>query len=139
MDTNAFIAYLVVGDTFQKAAESLLEKIERGELEAEASSMSLLEVTYVLRKMGKGRAEISTAIHALLSIKNLSFLPITADLMREGADLCTRHNLSISDAIIAATAVRLGHSSIVTEDSDFDRLPKDRLTRKSMNEVILKS
>ncbi len=123
IDTNVFIAYLEEGDLFQKDAEKFFLKLEGASLVATASSVSLMELVYVLKKHKKTNKEISKIIHLIFSIENLKFLPITADLIKEASDFIESYNLGLSDAIVIATLSRLSISDIVSEDSDFDKVP----------------
>ncbi len=134
IDSNVLIAYVKEKDLFQKDSEILLCEIQNGKISAKASSISLMELAYVLKKYKKSNKEINTAIHAVLSINNLEFLPITSDLLREAADFIELYSLSLSDAIIVATLTRLNIREIVSEDSDFDSLPF--LKRISMKDAI---
>jgi predicted nucleic acid-binding protein len=123
IDTNVLLAYLLEGDKFQKDAENLLFKIQKGGVKAEGSVMSLLEISYILKKHRKSNNEIAKTMHAILSIENMKFLPITSDLVREAADFTDIYGLNLSDAIILATAMRLSLKEIISEDSDFDKVP----------------
>ena len=136
LDTNIFIAYLKDKDEFQEEAEKLLAQIHDGTVEGEASSMSLLEICYVLKKIGKNEKEISDITHTMLSIDHLRFLPITSDIFREAIDLVQNYKLSVSDAIIAATGMKLKVAEIISEDTDFDKLPENLIKRVSIKEAV---
>jgi predicted nucleic acid-binding protein len=142
LDSNVFIAYISPEDRLHQMSYSILEAVQKGRLSAVASSVSIMETIYVLKKYKKTNAEINDGAHALLSLDNLAFLPITSSVVMEAADVILSYNVGLSDAIIAVSSVKSGAKAIISDDKDFDRIPfakriaiKDALSRKDSDET----
>ncbi len=120
LDSNVFIGYISPEDRLHNLSKRILESIQAKKLSAVASSVSIMETVYVLKKYKKTNKEINDAVHALLSIDNLKFLPITSDILSESSDIVMNYNLHLGDAIIATTAVRANSEAIISDDGDFD-------------------
>lgn len=131
IDTVAFVALIKSADEFRPSALKLLQNVHEGNQPARASAISLLEVAYVVRKLGGTAEDVSKAIHACLSIKNLDFLPITPEIIRQASDHMILYKLQLSDAVIAASMAQENMDHLASEDTDFDRVPF--LTRVSLS------
>lgn len=139
LDSNVLIAFLKNGDEFQKDAEKILELIETKQLVAHASIVTLQEICFVLKKIGRSKKEISETVHCLSSIENLIFLPLNKEIFLMASDFSENFNLELSDALIVATAVKCNHTQIISEDRDFDNVAQNLIKRVSMKDEIRKS
>ncbi len=123
IDSLVFIATAKQEDEFKFSSERLLKLIDSGKYQAYASSASLLELSYVLKRLKFGNEQINRAIHSALSISNLTFLPITSGIIKQASDLVLTYKSGLHDSIIASTMVEIDILNIVSEDRDYDAFP----------------
>jgi predicted nucleic acid-binding protein len=89
-----------------------------------------------LRKYGKKDEDVEKAINALFSFEKLKFLPVGPENIENSFKYIKEYGLGFFDSIILATMVNIGDFTIVSEDTDFDKV--GFLKRKSLYEVISK-
>ena len=53
----------------------------------------------------------------------MTWLPASAELLRNGADIAAQHGLTVNDALIVAAMRRHQIEHLVTNDNDFDGIP----------------
>ena len=121
IDSMVFIAAAKQNDEFKESAEVLIQKINDGKYEAFASVVSLSELSYVLKSLKFSNEKINHAIHSVLSLNYLTFLPLTADIFKQASDFILSYRTGLNDSIIASTMLEINMVEIVTEDSDFDK------------------
>lgn len=131
LDSNVFVAFLKEKDEFKACSEKIFSKLDEGKLSANASIVTLMEVAYVMRKLGM-QDKIPPTINSFLSVRNLSFLPLTPDVFESSLNLLK--TLGLGDALIATTALENGFKEIVTSDGDFKKI-SDLLTIKDPKNV----
>ena len=118
LDSNFFIYVLEAVEPWAKAAREILGALDRGELKAVTSELSLAEC--LVKPLELGRSDIAEAYLELL--KDHRFLtigPVTREILIEAARLRGLSRIKLPDAIHAATALKEGCSSFLTND---DRL-----------------
>jgi len=128
IDTAPFIYLIEEHPRFLDVVRPVFEAIARGELQAVASELTLLEVLVVPYRVGD--AALATRYEDLLSgSRGLTLVGLDRDLLREAARLRATMGLKTPDAIQAATALRVGCSALLTNDRDFGRLPGVRVVQ----------
>jgi len=118
LDANFFIYTLEAVEPWARAAGEVLKALDRGDLSAVTSELSLAEC--LVKPLELGRAEIADAYRSFL--KDHRFLtigPVTREILVEAARLRALSRIKLPDAIHAATALQKGCSSFLTND---DRL-----------------
>lgn len=122
LDSMFLVGYVLEGDPVAKDAENLFRQIERGQLNACASVVSLQETAYVLKKEGRSREQVRDALRMLLSIPHLRFLPLMAETIDSALDYMSAHSLTLGDVLIATTASSIG-ATLLTRDEVLLGLP----------------
>jgi predicted nucleic acid-binding protein len=118
LDTNSFIYFLEESEPWVGAAKGLAEALDRGECAAVTSELSLAEC--LVKPMELERSDvIATYLDFLRDRRSFSIVPVTRDLLIEAARLRALSRIKLPDAIHAATALRSGCISFLTND---DRL-----------------
>jgi uncharacterized protein len=121
LDTNIFL-YAAGGAHSQKeACARVLQRVADGTLEATVNSDVLQEILYVLSRRGK----LNEAIRLIGYISDLfpDLLTVGKEDVLEACKLLRQApNLSVRDAIHAATMKRNGLKRIISVDPDFDRI-----------------
>ena len=118
LDANFFIYVLEAVEPWARAAGEVLRALDRGDLSAVTSELSLAEC--LVKPLELGLSEIADAYRSFL--KDHRFLtigPVTREVLVEAARLRALSRIKLPDAIHAATALQKGCSSFLTND---DRL-----------------
>ncbi len=123
LDSVPFVAILKADDAYKEESGKLLDAIRKRKAAAYCSAISLAECAYVMRKLGMPRKNTGESLRLLQSLKNIGFLPVTAEIITDAAEYGGEYGLDLSDGIIVATMVRHGCKTLVTEDEHFGKVP----------------
>ncbi|MEW6523077.1 MAG: PIN domain-containing protein [Bacillota bacterium] len=116
LDTNCFIYYLEGGSWAAALKECLFGPVERGELQAVTSVLTLTEL--LVRPISLGRFDVADEYSALInSYPHLRVVPLTIELAVRSAELRARFRVRTPDAIQLATAVEARASLFLTNDA----------------------
>jgi predicted nucleic acid-binding protein len=122
LDTPVFIYFIEEDDRFLPLVEPLFEAIDRGEVEAVTSGLTLME-TLVLPYRQSER-ELADRYEALLTRgRGLRLLELTVPLLRTAAELRAELGIKTPDALQLAAAVHGGCSLFVTNDRRLPHIP----------------
>ncbi len=137
LDANVLVYPLVYEPLLPQAAASIdiLRRIEKGEITAVTSFLSWDEVVWVVWKL-LGPDDAVSAGYKLLAFPNLKFVDVDEAVVYKAQLLVERCRLKPRDAIHAASALIAGERTIVSDDSDFDRVRE--LERVSVEEFARK-
>ncbi len=122
LDTVSFVYFLERHPTFYRSAKELFERIEKGEIEAVASTLVLTELL-----VPAFRAKASTSAQDVFSL--LSHFPyfelveVTSTIAYEASKLRAEFSLRTPDALHLSTALTQHTNWFVTNDKAFARLP----------------
>lgn len=131
LDTNIFIlASLNEGEIGIKA-NRFLRKIETSEIIAFTSTLTFDEVFWEIKKSRNYEYAIFAA-EAFLGL-NITFINVDLDILLLTLEIIKNYKLDPRDAIHAACCLSKGIKTIVSEDSDFDKIPQ--LKRKSLRQL----
>jgi len=118
LDANFFIYALEAVEPWARAAREVLGALDRGDLTAVTSELSLAEC--LVKPLESGRSDIAeTYLELLQDHRFLTVGPVTREILVEAARLRGLSRIKLPDAIHAATALQQGCSSFLTND---DRL-----------------
>jgi predicted nucleic acid-binding protein len=116
LDTNCFIYYLEGGPWAEALKDCLFGPVERGELYAVTSVLTLTEL--LVRPMSLGRFDVADEYSALISsYPQLRLVPLTMEVAVRSAELRARFRVRTPDAIQLATAIEAGASLFLTNDT----------------------
>ncbi len=123
VDSNAFIYPLIYDPEVGEARRSreFLERIASGKVMACTSSLSWNELVWVVRKVDNVKAS-ARAGRLFLSFPRLKFLAVTKGTMLRAQEIMERYGLKPRDSIHAASALENDVTTIVSYDTDFDRV-----------------
>ncbi len=142
VDTNIFVYALAKKHRYKHTCETLLSKINQGDIVGFTSSTAINELFHTIligevkKKYGGVEvirfikehpdviSECNVAYGALDDIFDsaIVILPLTLEVLLKAKTLSKRHNLLFSDAIHAASCEVYGIKYIATNDPDFDRV-----------------
>jgi len=116
LDTSVWIYHFEGSAAYGPAADSVLEAIAQGHIEAVASELVLLEL--LVAPLKKGAQDVADEIElALLHFPHLQLVPVTRAVLTRAAEIRARYGLRTPDAIMLATAVESGATLAVTNDN----------------------
>jgi predicted nucleic acid-binding protein len=121
IDTNIFVSARNANESGYAACRSLLDEIDRGDLDAIVSAVTIAEV-----RAGLSHSELPVFwqpfLSHLLTSPHYSIQPLDAATAEEAGAIRAATGLSLPDAIIVATA-RIGHANfLVTQDTRIGRV-----------------
>ena len=116
LDTNIFIYALEGYPIFRSVLTTLFNALDRGELTAVTSELTLAEV--LVKPLLDRHAERQAAyLQALQPSTSLQLIPVSRDILIAAARLRADTNLKLPDAIHAATAQLTGCAQFLTNDT----------------------
>lgn len=131
LDTNIFLRYFLVDSNQSPACARLIQAVEEGTLLVATSSIVLLELHFVLKKIyGFAERDLQTIMELVLSIRNLQLCE-TSDFHRALA-WHTKSRIKLADCLIL-TQLPV-KASFVSYDKEFDRF--DHLERLTPELII---
>jgi len=119
VDSNCFI-YLIEGSPYERFLLSMFRSIERGEVKAVTSALTIAELMVGPYRSGDRNVQNQYRM-ALCGFRNLEFRAVDADVADLAAKLRVKCGLKTPDAIQLATAMASGADVFVTNDRDFRR------------------
>lgn len=119
LDTNVFLRFFLVDSSQSPACAQLIQLVEEGKLLVATSSIVLLELHYVLKKIyGFSEVELQTLMEMVLSIRNMQLCE-SLDF-RQGLEWHHEYRAKLPDCLIASQVPP--KAVFVSYDKDFDRL-----------------
>ena len=121
LDSNVFVYAVINNGEMGEKSRILLRKVISREIDAGTSALTWDEIVYAIRK--KAGALISVVEgEKLLAFANLNWMKADREVIFLSQKLMSKYNLKPRDAIHAATAILNKCESIITDDSDFDKI-----------------
>ncbi len=104
-------------------SRAMITSIENGDESAITSTLTLDEFTYKVREVEGAEASVEAG-RILLDLPNLRMVPVDYEVLWRSLELVEKLGLYPRDSIHAATVLIQNISTIVSEDKDFDVVPK---------------
>ncbi len=121
LDANIFVYSAINNGEMGEKSRVLLKKVMKDEIPACTSVLTWDEVVYAIRK--KAGAQISIIEgEKLINFSNINWLQADENIIFLSQKLMKIYNLKPRDAIHAATAIVNKCDSIISDDSDFDKM-----------------
>jgi len=122
LDTVSFIYFLERHPSYYCSAKDLFERIEKGKIEAVASTLVLTELLVpAFRADDSSRAQ--DVWRLLAHFPHLKLIEVTASIAFEASRIRAKSSLRTPDALHLATALMQNVDWFVTNDKAFTRLP----------------
>ena len=115
LDTSPFIYHLEEHPRYADLTQALFERIERGELSAITSVLTLTEVLTLPKRLGDRRLAEAYR-QALHMFPNLAIVAIDEDIAERAADLRAQFGLRTPDALQLAVALQAQAQAFITND-----------------------
>lgn len=120
LDSSAFLNAFLGAGKKGETARDLLDRVQKGE-PAATSALTYDEVFWAVKKHRQFESAL-LASKAILETPNLTILPVDVEVLWMAHSLSEKYKIDPRDAIHAACALMNGIRTIVSEDSDFDRV-----------------
>jgi len=121
LDTMLFIYHFEDHPRFSSITEKIFEKIERGEIRAFTSYITLLEILVKPYKDKDLKAAYDYK-NLLLTFPNLQFIPVGLEIADTAASLRAEYAIRTPDAIQLATAMNCKADSYITNDEALKKI-----------------
>lgn len=131
LDTTVFTCACLNTDKTGEAAKKLLTLIIKGKIKCFTSALTFDELFWVLTKKTDHKTAVDYTKN-FLNIPRLRFVPAGLKVVWKAHDVLSENKLGPRDAIHTASALLKGAKTIVSEDSDFDKIAD--LKRVSLTE-----
>jgi predicted nucleic acid-binding protein len=116
IDTNTLIYYVEEHPLYLPIVEPVFDRVIGRRIVAHTSVVTITEV--LVGPLRQDREDVATRYREILS-SSIAVHPVTSQLADEAATLRAKYGLRTPDAIICATALRIGCDYVVTNDEDF--------------------
>jgi len=132
LDSTTFIWANLYNDKKAENARRLLDSIITGEEFSATSTLTFDEVFWIVKKERNFDIAMESG-KALLEMKNLTFLEVNDTVLWRAHNLMGEYRLDPRDAIHVACALVNGIHTIVSEDSDLDKVKE--IERIGLNDL----
>jgi len=134
LDSNAFIWANLYNDKKAENARQLLDRIITGEEFSATSTLTFDEVFWIVKKE-RGFDIAMESGKALLEMRNLILLEVNDTVVWRAYNLMDEYRLEPRDAIHVACALVNGIHTMVSEDSDLDKVKEiERISLDDIND-----
>ena len=121
IDANIFISAAIDIGPDGEHSRAVLSTIENGILEGYSCILTIDEVYYKIFKL-RSKNDAQEACRALLTMRGLHFTDASTRVVERALDLMQDTDLLPRDAIHLASMESSGITTIISADSDFDRI-----------------
>lgn len=121
LDTMCFIYHFEANPEYLPFTHTLFALIEKGEIKASTSTLTLAEVLVKPFEQGN-RAAVEDYRYALTNFPNLDLREVSAEIAVEAALYKARYGIGLPDAIQVATGVAQGCQAFITNDLILKRI-----------------
>lgn len=122
LDSNVF-TYSVSEEEESEEARQVLKDVEEGQEAGVTSVLTIDEVVWIVQNQADRDTAVETG-RRLLGMENLDVVDVTLPISRQSLDLMDSAELDPRDGLHAATALNHGVYTVVSSDSDLDRVEK---------------
>ncbi len=117
IDTNVFLNVIYRERKMLEASKKLLGKVEKGDLQAITSCVTLMEIKLDMVRSGhKGAADKAVAL--VEDIAGLTILSLDQTMVKVAAEHVLQDGLTVHDAYHLSTALCGNANTFVTRDED---------------------
>ncbi len=127
IDTAPIIYFIEQKTPFFALLDSLFGRIDQGTLTSVTTAITLAECLYYPYK-NEDRALVKAFSRRLVTGQNVRFMPVTAVVADQSAQLRARYNLGFADAFQVATAFVSGCNIFLTNDRQLKRIQSESLS-----------
>ncbi len=117
IDTNVFLNLIYRERKMLEASKKFLGRVEKGDIQAITSSITLMEIKLDMVKSGY-KGVVDKAVALVEDIVGLTILPLDKTMVKVAAEHVLQDGLTVHDAYHLATALCGSANTFVTRDED---------------------
>ena len=121
LDSNLFIKSIISITAEGEKAREVISKIKNGEYNAHTSTLTLDEVMWVVQNF-KDKETAYEAGKTLMRATNINFISVGIEIISKSLEIYKNTPLDPRDSIHLATMQSKGIKTIISQDSDFDKI-----------------
>ena len=121
LENDTIFAYLNEYDPNHAIAERILQKLQKGEIKLEISSVSLIEMQLIYRSERR-EEKLLEHLAAVAALPNVKYIALTPDIAVASVYLRQTLELTFFDSHYAASALSLDRK-IISFDRAYDKVP----------------
>jgi predicted nucleic acid-binding protein len=126
LDTAPLIYLVERFAAYLDKVRTIIERIDRGDIEGVSSVITLTEVLTLPLRLKKTSLEQEYR-NILLESRYFDLIPVNLAIAERAADLRARYNLKTPDALQVATAIETGCDAFLTNDTGVKRVTELRI------------
>ena len=120
LDTNGFIYSVERVEPYRTLLEPLWQQALAGEFDVASSDITVLET--LVKPLREGDEVGEMLLRSMFDAHEVSLIPATRELWEDAARIRADTGLKTPDALHAATALSIGCTLFITNDTDFRRV-----------------
>ncbi len=120
LDTTAIIYSVERNEPYSTLLDSVWRRAEAGQFVVVCSELAVSET--LVRPMREDDADLEGLFRSLFATRDIVLIPATRQLWEDTAHIRAETGLKTPDSLHAATALHVGCSLFITNDSDFRRV-----------------
>ena len=121
VDSNLFIYASSEEGIISKNAYEIIKRINDGNLIAYTSTLTMDEVLYIIQKK-VGREIAAKIVENYIKLNNLNIISVDLEILNKSIEIYRQTNLKPRDSIHLAVMKINKISTMITSDSDFDKI-----------------
>jgi predicted nucleic acid-binding protein len=135
LDTNLFVSVLAHEAGFEGSSAAVLDAAVDGRYLGVVSTITIAELSagFEASDDPAGREALLTRLYGS---KGFRVMDVTRPVAELGGSLCSRYRLRLPDALVAATGMAGGATSIVTHDHAMAKLSREGLRAVSARSFL---
>ena len=120
LDANGFIYSVELVEPYRTLLEPMWQQARAGEFDVASSDITVLET--LVKPLREGDEVVETLLRSMFDAHEVSLIPATRELWEDAARIRADTGLKTPDALHAATALSIGCTLFITNDTDFRRV-----------------
>ena len=120
LDANGFIYSVERVEPYRTLLEPLWQQARAGEFDVASSDITVLET--LVKPLRQGDEVVEMLLRSMFDAHEVSLIPATRELWEDAARIRADTGLKTPDALHAATALSIGCTLFITNDTDFRRV-----------------
>ena len=120
LDANGFIYSVELVDPYRTLLEPMWQQARAGEFDVASSDITVLET--LVKPLREGDEVVEMLLRSMFDAHEVSLIPATRELWEDAARIRADTGLKTPDALHAATALSIGCTLFITNDTDFRRV-----------------
>lgn len=120
LDANCFIYSVERVEPYRTLLEPMWQQARAGNFDVASSDITVLET--LVKPLREGDEVVEMLLRSMFDAHEVSLIPATRELWEDAARIRAETGLKTPDALHAATALSIGCTLFISNDTDFRRV-----------------